>query len=106
MVADEEVQSVDMSIHAPEVQIQQIDSEPKFELNFNKPTLQEQNVTSIRIQYRPLANVHTRMPQSSKEVIEVDTEMKEANSDGKPTVVLRKGLKPVNFLKTQTTSFL
>lgn len=96
MSVGEEAPPTDISIPPPDFKIQQLSAESKFELSFANPTSKQHNATSIQVQYRPLSNLHANQPKNSKEVTDIDKDVEEVNTDGKSTVVLRNGLKPVS----------
>lgn len=97
IVVDEETakQPVDSEIPPPDLDIHQVNLEPKLELNFDRPTAREYNVTSIRVQYRPLMSLHLNSPLESNEMMEANG-AEEMRNDGKTTVLLRRGLKLVS----------
>jgi hypothetical protein len=81
-------------IPPPKFQIQQVSSEARFELTFDKPTLPMYNVTSIRVQYRPVKRLPASFLHTSKET-DTESGVEELNTDGKSSIILRDSLKPV-----------
>lgn len=95
VLGDDIFQLTDESIDPPDVKIHQVGVEPKFELHFDGAAVRALNVTSIRVQYRPLISLHLNSPLESKEIMEADGQ-EETNNNGKTIIVLKRGLKLVS----------